>query len=280
MLTIVHAASVVNRAQARLRALIESVWKPRNGIPRGLALRVLVGLLLSPSWIDFARDRIATYRSAQDCLRRQQDRVGAGGAGSTEPALSLGADQRSRSDRVARRRRLHVAHAAPACCRTQDTGVRDETRYRRVPDESVPGRRPDRALDARPPRRLAPIADAGDRRVGWCPPGTGDQRGVAAAADQAGGQTAHLGRRHRSRRGTGLRRRPAGNRCRQHRLQPLGLWTDTATGIRRAGADPDQPVPPAPLARRHRQTLVGGQVRSARPLQATGQRHRRRHRSA
>ncbi len=51
-------------------------------------------------------------------------------------------------------------------------------------------------------------------------------------------------------RGPGVRRR-AGRDCRrQHRLQPVGAWTDSAAGHRGAGADADIAVSSAALARR------------------------------
>ena len=50
--------------------------------------------------------------------------------------------------------------------------------------------------------------------------------------------------------GTGLRRRPGGDAGRLDRLQSLRPWADPAAAARTDGADPDQPVPAAALARR------------------------------
>ena len=72
-------------------------------------------------------------------------------------------------------------------------------------------------------------------------------------------------------------RRDAG---RQHRLQSVGARADHPARRRHSGADPDQRVPAAALARRAVAARRAGAHRRARNRQAAGQRRRRLHRGA
>ena len=76
----------------------------------------------------------------------------------------------------------------------------------------------------------------------------------------------------------GLRRRAGRHAGRQHRLQPLRARADPPGRRQPAGADPDQRVPPAALARRPAAERAPASASGARSRQAAGQRRRRLHR--
>ena len=76
----------------------------------------------------------------------------------------------------------------------------------------------------------------------------GDQRSLAAARDPPDRQDRDFGQRPRRAARAGLRRRAGRDPGRLDRLQPLRARPDPAARLEAAGADPDQPVPPAPLA--------------------------------
>ena len=72
----------------------------------------------------------------------------------------------------------------------------------------------------------------------------------AVSPDLSGGASAHPDRRARTHGRTDRRRHPGGDAGGIDRLQSVGAGPDPADQRRAAGADADQRVPPAPLARR------------------------------
>ena len=89
-----------------------------------------------------------------------------------------------------------------------------------------------------------------------------------------------IGRRPRRPARARLRRRPGGDAGGLDRLQPVRQRPDIALGIEAGGADPDQPVPAAPLAGRADPGRPQNLVPGARSGQAAWQRGRRPDRGA
>src|SRR6185369_13538414 len=87
-------------------------------------------------------------------------------------------------------------------------------------------------------------------------------------------------RRQAPARRVGMRRRDGRHRRRFDRLQSFGLWPDPAAGLEPAGADADQRVPAAALARRAAAANRQGHRHGARSQTAPGRGGGRRHGSA
>ena len=108
------------------------------------------------------------------------------------------------------------------------------------------------------PRRAARNARDHGRRRGLHP--CGDQRSLAAEGNPPDREDRDFGQRPRRLARACLRRRAGRDPGGLDRLQPLGARPDPAAAGEDAGADADQPVPPAALvgrdpARRHRGLL-------------------------
>ena len=129
--------------------------------------------------------------------------------------------------------------------------LRHEPRHRRLPDERVRrGRSARGAWPPRPASALHPLRMEARTIDGTLHQGARDQRGVAAARDAPDRQDPHPHRRRRAPARAGLRRRAGRHAGRQHRLQPVGARADPAARRGPAGADADQRLPAAALARR------------------------------
>ena len=98
------------------------------------------------------------------------------------------------------------------------------------------------------------------------------QRSVAVPPELSGGAPAHPDRRQGAARRTGRRRRAGLDAGRLHRLQSFRPGTDHPDQCAAAGADADQPVPAAALARRaaarHAQVTIDVLEPDKRPVAA------------
>ena len=157
-----------------------------------------------------------------------------------------------RRHRAARRRRLHAGDPA-RLPRRRPPDLRHEPRHASASCSTSTSRSGLRGADRRgQPRSTSTrcgCAPASARRRGRRRRSAStrsrcfrETRQAAALSIAIDGVVPHAG--------AGLRRHPGRHAGRQHRLQPLRARADHPARRQSPGADPDQPVPPPPLARR------------------------------
>ena len=177
------------------------------------------------------------------------------------------------------RRRLHAGDAAPLP-RARHPDLRHEPRHGRLPAQHLPRRTacssgsPGRdAVGLYPLRMKAPS----DRRRASTKALAINEVSIFRETRQAASLAIEI---------DGVCRMPelvcdgapGGDPGRQHRLQPVRARADHPARRQPAGADPDQPVPAPPLARRLAAQPLALRDPGPRPGQAPGQRRRRLHR--
>ena len=111
---------------------------------------------------------------------------------------------------------------------------------------------------------LTPLRMVATNDRGKTPRGHRHQRGLAAALQPPDRAHRRDGRRHDAPCRPLLRRRAGRHAGRLDRLQSLGAWPDPAAGRRPAGADADQRLPAAALARRAAAAPFPGRVHDPR----------------